>query len=287
LELLTKYQIGLKYGKMQKSSWQMMGMQLKLHMVTIEDLVPQDHFLRKPESVLDLSYVYEETRRLYSHRDGRPPFDPVMLVKYLLVGYLYGIPSERQIEQRIQTDNALRWYLGAGFIRCSPGSQYHLPASVAKTGLPKDIPAAVGGGGAAMRGSRAASGRVVATAFTHVKANASRSSEELVELPVESEVYWERLDACEEDALERLAEKLGHRRKKRTRQIKKDSRRSHKRISSTDPEAGHLKRPGKPEGPHYLAHQTVDTDHGVILDVTVTTGDVNDSAPYLEQLERI
>ena len=35
-----------------------------------------------------------------------------MLVKYLLVGYLYGIPSERQIEQRIQTDVALRWYLG-------------------------------------------------------------------------------------------------------------------------------------------------------------------------------
>ena len=43
---------------------------------------------------------------------GRPPIDPVMLVKYLLVGYLYGIPSERQIEQRIQTDVALRWYLG-------------------------------------------------------------------------------------------------------------------------------------------------------------------------------
>ena len=33
-------------------------------------------------------------------------------MKYLLVGFLYGIPSERQIEQRIQTDIALRWYLG-------------------------------------------------------------------------------------------------------------------------------------------------------------------------------
>ena len=125
------------------------------------------------------------------------------------------------------------------------------------------------------------------TDSTHVKANASRASEELVELPVEPEVYWERLDACEEDALERLAEKLGHRRKKRTKQVKKDSRRSHKRISRTDPESGHLKRPGKPEGPHYLAHQTVDTDHGIILDVTVTPRDVNDSVPYLEQLEWI
>ena len=47
--------------------------------------------------MLDLSFVYEETARLYS----RPPIDPVVLVKYLLVGFLYGIPSERQIEQRI------------------------------------------------------------------------------------------------------------------------------------------------------------------------------------------
>ena len=87
-------------------------MQMKLHMVTIEDLVPQEHFLRKLEAVLDLSFVYEETAGLYSRKYGRPPIDPVVLVKYLLVGFLYGIPSERQIEQRIQTDVALRWYLG-------------------------------------------------------------------------------------------------------------------------------------------------------------------------------
>ena len=87
-------------------------MQLAMHMVTIEDLMPQQHFLRKLEAALDLSFVYEETARLYSRRFGRPPIDPVVIVKYLLVGFLYGIPSERQIEQRIQTDIALRWYLG-------------------------------------------------------------------------------------------------------------------------------------------------------------------------------
>ncbi len=42
-------------------------MQLKMHMVTIEDLVPKGHFLRKLESALDLSFVYEETAKLYSH----------------------------------------------------------------------------------------------------------------------------------------------------------------------------------------------------------------------------
>ena len=87
-------------------------MQLKVHMITIEDLVPIGHFLRKLEAALDLSFVYEETETLYSRKYGRPPIDPVMIVKYLLIGFLYGIPSERQIEQRIQTDVALRWYLG-------------------------------------------------------------------------------------------------------------------------------------------------------------------------------
>ena len=88
-------------------------MQLKLHMVTIEDLVPADHFLRKLAAALDLSFVYEETAHMYCRRYGRPPIDPVVLVKYLLVGYLYGIPSERQIEERISDSIALRWYLGS------------------------------------------------------------------------------------------------------------------------------------------------------------------------------
>ncbi len=70
-------------------------MQLKLHIVTIGDLVPQEHFLRKLEAALDLSFVYEETAHLYSRKYGRPPIDPVVMVKYLLVGFLYGIPSER------------------------------------------------------------------------------------------------------------------------------------------------------------------------------------------------
>lgn len=58
-------------------------MQLKLHTVTIEDLVPAEHFLRKLDAALDLSFVREETSHLYSRHYGRPPIDPVVLVKYL------------------------------------------------------------------------------------------------------------------------------------------------------------------------------------------------------------
>ena len=58
-----------------------------------------------------------------------------------------------------------------------------------------------------------------------------------------------------------------------------------KTVNQTDPDAGILKRPGKPEGPHYLSHQSVDSRHGIIVDVEVTPGNVNDSHPYLERIE--
>ena len=262
-------------------------MQLKLHMVTIEDLMPEGHFLRRLEAALDLGFVREETAHLYSRRYGRPPIDPVVLVKYLLVGFLYGIPSERQIEQRIQTDVALRWYLGLDLFDRVPD---HSTISQLRRRKPsfrkifrrifeEVVDQCVRAG--------LVTGRLVGTDSTHVKANASRASEELVELTEEPGVYWERLDAYEEEGLEELARRTGKRRPKRTKQLKKDSRHTKKRVSRTDPEAGHLNRPGKPRGPHYLSHQTVDTDHGIILGVTVTSGEVYDSVPFLDHLEGI
>ena len=262
-------------------------MQLKFHMVTIEDLVPEGHFLRKLDGVLELGFVYEETAHLYSRRYGRPPIDPVVLVKYLLVGFLYGIPSERQIEQRIQTDMALRWYLGLDLFDRVPDHSTISQLRRRKPSFRKVFRRLFEEVVRQCIAKGLASGRLVGTDSTHVKANASQASEELVELPESPGAYWERLDAYEEEGLEELERRTGKRRKKREKQLKKDRRQTKKRVSRTDPEAGHMKRPGKPRGQHYLSHQTVDTYCGIILDVTVTPGDVYDSVPYLEQIERV
>ena len=289
LDLLTKLPNMQKCDKIGKNVGAT-GMQLKLHMVTIEDLVPRDHLLRKLESALDLTFVYEESACLYSRKYGRPPIDPVMIVKYLLVGFLYGIPSERQIEQRIQTDVALRWYLGLDLFDRVPDhstiSQLRrrkptfrkifrrLFEEVVRQCIEKGL----------------VSGRVVATDSTHMKANASIVSEELVESPDGPGAYWERLEAYEEEGRKELERRRGKKLrqgKQRKKYLKKGGRRSHKRVSRTDPEAGHMNRPGKPVGPHYLSHQTLDTDHGIILDVAVTPGDVSDAVPYLNQMEYI
>ena len=157
-------------------------MQLAMHMVTIEDLMPQGHFLRKLEAALDLSFVYEETAPLYSKKYGRPAIDPVVIVKYLLVGFLYGIPSERQIERRVQTDIALRWYLGLDLFDRVPD---HSTVSQLRRRKPsfhrvfrRLFEEVVGQ--CVEKGL--VSGRVVGTDSTHVRANASRASEELVEI---------------------------------------------------------------------------------------------------------
>lgn len=100
------------------------GKQIKFHTLTIENLVPEDHFLRKLDHLVDFSFIYEETKEYCCHRNGRPSIDPVILVKYLLDGYLYGIESERRIEQEIQVNMAYRWFLGldlliTGFVNTS------------------------------------------------------------------------------------------------------------------------------------------------------------------------
>lgn len=68
----------------------------------------------RPEKSIQYGAVDKVSQqpRFTAKKYGCPAIDPVVIVKYLLVGFLYGIPSERQIERRIQADIALRWYLG-------------------------------------------------------------------------------------------------------------------------------------------------------------------------------
>lgn len=68
----------------------------------------------RPEKSIQYGAVDKVSQqpRFTAKKYGCPAIDPVVIVKYLQVGFLYGIPSERQIERRIQADIALRWYLG-------------------------------------------------------------------------------------------------------------------------------------------------------------------------------
>jgi transposase len=79
--------------------------------LTVEDLVPADHFYRHLEALLDLAFVRPWVKALYAER-GRPAIDPVVFFKLQLVMFFEGIRSERQL-MRVAADRlSLRWYLG-------------------------------------------------------------------------------------------------------------------------------------------------------------------------------
>src|SRR5215212_7057466 len=79
--------------------------------VTLEDLVPADHFYRHLERTLDLSFVRDLVRETYADI-GRPSIDPVVFFKLQLVLFFEGLRSERQLMSVVDDRLSLRWYLG-------------------------------------------------------------------------------------------------------------------------------------------------------------------------------
>ena len=96
----------------------MMGQQTRteslFYYFRLEDQIPQDHLLRVIDERIDLSFVRERVKSLYS-ATGRPSIDPEMLLRLLLVGYLYGITSERRLLEEVMMNLAYRWFTRLNF----------------------------------------------------------------------------------------------------------------------------------------------------------------------------
>lgn len=90
----------------------------QIQMISVDQLVPEDHLLRKIDKYIDFSFIYELVEDKYSADRGRPSLDPVMLIKIPLIQYLYGIKSMRQTIKEIEVNMAYRWFLGLDF--CDP-----------------------------------------------------------------------------------------------------------------------------------------------------------------------
>ncbi len=71
----------------------------------LDDLVPADHLARKADAVLDLSWLRAELAPYYSHT-GRPSIDPELMLRMLIVGYVFAIRSERRLCSELQVNMA-------------------------------------------------------------------------------------------------------------------------------------------------------------------------------------
>src|SRR6266516_3876989 len=79
--------------------------------VSLEDLVPADHFYRRLERTLDLSFVRDFVHETYAG-SGRPSVDPIVFFKLQLVMFFEGIRSERLLMRHADDRLSVRWYLG-------------------------------------------------------------------------------------------------------------------------------------------------------------------------------
>ena len=77
----------------------------------LDDAVPVDHPVRRIAAVLDLGWVYSELAPYYP-KIGRPSVDPVLMIRMLIVGYVFGIRSERVLCRDVAVNLAYRWFCG-------------------------------------------------------------------------------------------------------------------------------------------------------------------------------
>ena len=236
----------------------------------LENYVPQDHLLRKIEPLLDLSELRESLSPYYSHT-GRPSIDPKAMLCMLIVGYCYGIRSERRLCEEVHLNLAYRWFCHLGLEGKVPDhSTFYekrhgrfresdafrkLFDMVLQRGMAEGL---VGGEGFAVDASL-------------VKADASHQRER------DDDDHWgsgravrEYLTALEEDRAQ--AATSGH------------------RISPTDPAASYTAVHRSKGVYAYSTNYLVDTDHGIIVDVDATTAnrsrEVESTKAMIERVEQ-
>ncbi len=244
----------------------------------IEVMVPKDHLLRVIDKHIDFSFIYEKAKPYYNETTGRPAIDPVRLFKMMLIGYLYGIRSVRQLEQEVITNVAYRWFLGLGLMDTVPDHttiSWNRINRFKGTTLFEDIFQEVV---ELAINYRMVGGRVLITDSTHIQANASKNRYEMKMITETPHEYLQELeDAVNEDRVHRGKEPLPTNLDK---PIEKKSK-----VSLTDPESGYFMRKRKPEGFAYIDHRTVDHKMNIITDTFITSGNVNDATVYVERLE--
>ena len=226
----------------------------------LEKLIPEDHILRQVDRVLDLSWLREEVAACYCADNGRPGLDPEVVVRLMLAGLLLGYAHDRRLLREAQAHLAIRWFIGYRLDEELPDHssltriRQRWGEARFKEILRRTVQACVE--------AKVATGEVV-----HMDASLIRA-----------DVSWESL-------AERHASKVV--RENDSEDEKKGGGGSGP-VSRTDPDA-RLARKSARAGfePSYKHHAVVDDERGVVLDVSVTAGTLNEREMMEPQLDAV
>jgi|LSQX01.2.fsa_nt_gb transposase len=87
----------------------------QVEMISLDEVVPEHHLVRKIDKHIDFTFIYDLVRDKYCPDNGRPGIDPVVLMKLVILQYMFGIKSMRQTIKEVEVNVAYRWFLGLGF----------------------------------------------------------------------------------------------------------------------------------------------------------------------------
>jgi len=247
--------------------------------ITLEQLVPQDHLVRKIDAVIDVDFIYSAVENLYSENTGRPSVDPVLLIKMALLQYVFGIPSMRRNIKEIETNVAYRWFLGLGLDEKVPhfstfGKNYvrrfqdtDVFESIFYRVLTQGVEAGF------------VDPSVLFIDSTHIKANANKRKYKKKFVRRAAQQYKEELDQ------EVNEDRILHGKKPFTPKMTKAEEHETKE-STTDPESGYYVKGEREKQFAYSCHTACDR-HGFVLGMIVTPGNVHDSIVFPALLQTV
>lgn len=241
-------------------------------MDSLDNLVPQNHLVRKLESYVDWSFINELTDSLYSNQ-GRSCVDPVILFKMIFINKLFGINSMRKTCDEIQVNVAYRWFLGLGFEDNIPNHSTYSQNYRRKyrdNGIAEKIFMGIL---TQLYDHELIDMESIFVDGTHIKANANKNKytkEEVIK--ISTKIYQEELDEeILNDRKKHGIKKLKEREEKRKKTVEK--------VSKNDPESGVFHKGEKEKCFAYSANTACDKN-GYILDMVIEPGNVHDSVSY-------
>ena len=257
--------------------------QTEYEVVMLEELVPEDHLLRKVEQAVDFSFIHDMCKDLYCADNGRPANEPELLFRMLFIGYLYGIKSEVKLAQAVNENIAFKWFLGLKLTEKGPD---HATISMNRVRRFRDNNIAEKIFDEILRQCTEkglVGGKILYTDSMHIKAKANKHRKMIVTVEETPKEYIEELN--EQIDLDRKV--LGKKPFNHDDDDPPPGGGKQQAKSLTDPESGQQNRDGKPNGFYYSEHRTVDSKNNVIVNVHVEPSNINDITPMPEILDEI
>jgi len=236
--------------------------------------IPPDHLLRRIDRVLDLGELRQHLAAFYSHT-GRPSIDPELMIRMLIVGYCFGIRSERRLCEEVHLNLAYRWFCRLGLDDTVPehstfskNRHGRFRASETFRWLFDEVVRRCMAAGLVKGEGFAVDASVVAADANRQRGVPSSETVDWKDATLSTRAVWEYLEALDGES---LAQALP------------------KNLSLTDPQARWTAAPGGPAFYAYSTNYLVDTEHGVILDVAATpahrTAEVESAKTMVDRVE--